>query len=115
MRVESEVGRGSTFAASCELVLVFDDEEALLMMTSLALESFGYRVLLAADGAEAIALFSEHRADIAVVVTDMNMPVTDGFSVIRKIREITPDVRVIAASGLGPPTAAQVPTAALRG
>jgi len=132
MRVESEVGRGSTFAVflpaqgmgvasvstaaapdlargNGELVLVVDDEEALLMMTSLALESFGYRVLLAADGAEAIALFSEHRADIAVVVTDMNMPVTDGFAVIRKIREITPDVRVIAASGLGPPTAAQVP------
>ncbi len=134
MRVDSEVGRGSTFGVflpaqaeseapavaaaapalargSGELVLVVDDEAPLLRMTSLVLESFGYRVLLAANGAEAIALFSKHRAEIVVVLTDLNMPVMDGITVIRRIREISPDVRVIAASGLGPPTAVEVPGA----
>jgi len=133
MRVESELGRGSAFAVylparleeaeapalaeaapaeargNGELVLVVDDEEPLLRMTSLVLEACGYRVLLAANGVEAIAKFREHRAEIAVVLTDMNMPVMDGISVIRQIREITPGVRVIAASGLAAPTAAQVP------
>ena len=132
MRVESEVGRGSVFAVflpaqaegempalaaaapalargNGELVLVVDDEAPLLRMTSLVLEAFGYRVLLAANGAEAIALFGEHRAEIAVVLTDMNMPVMDGIQVIREVRAMRPDVYVIAASGMGPPAATQVP------
>jgi CheY-like chemotaxis protein len=86
---------------------VVDDEEPLLRMTSLVLESFGYRVLLAANGAEAVSLFEKHRDTIKVVLTDMTMPAMDGAAVIRAVRAIDPNVRIIAASGLGP-QAAQV-------
>jgi PAS domain S-box-containing protein len=132
MRVESDIGRGSTFTVylpphevvpmsapnmtapaiargSGETVLVIDDEQPLLRMTSLVLESFGYRVLLAQSGLEALSTFQAHRHDIKVVITDMTMPVMDGAAVIRKIREIDPDARIIAASGLGAPEAARVP------
>jgi PAS domain S-box-containing protein len=131
LRVASEVGRGSTFSVylpvpverarpapadglgaisrgTGQLILVVDDEAPVLRMTTLVLESFGYRVLPAAGGAEAAALFAARRNEIKVVFTDMTMPGMDGAALIRKVREIDPKVRVIAASGLGAGEAANV-------
>jgi PAS domain S-box-containing protein len=84
-----------------QLVLVVDDEVAVREVTRQTLEASGYRVLVAADGAEAVARFARHREDVAVVVTDMMMPVMDGAATITALRRIDPDVRIIAASGLG--------------
>jgi len=92
-----------------ELVLMVDDEDAILRMTTLVLESFGYRVLAAASGDEAVRLFTQHRSEIKVLFTDMTMPGMDGAALIRTVREINPGVRVVAASGLGAQQAAQVP------
>ncbi|HVZ78312.1 MAG TPA: ATP-binding protein, partial [Gemmatimonadaceae bacterium] len=123
MTLQSAVGRGSTFrvylpagaAAEAsrgaetppvaprgrgEFVLVVDDEPAVRTVAQRTLETFGYRVLTAADGAEAVALFARRHADIALVVTDMMMPVLDGVGTIHALRRIRPDVRVVAASGL---------------
>jgi PAS domain S-box-containing protein len=131
MRVDSEVGRGSTFTVylpalaehvqeasqggqsivdrgAGELILVVDDEEPVLRMTTLVLESFGYRVLAASGGAEAMAMFQAHRGEIKVVFTDMTMPGMDGASLIRKVRALDPRARIIAASGLGATEAAHV-------
>jgi PAS domain S-box-containing protein len=83
-----------------ELVLLVDDEAAILQVTRLTLETFGYRVMLAADGAEAVACFSQHSHDIAVVLTDMMMPVMDGVATIRVLRRLDPRVRIIGASGI---------------
>ena len=83
-----------------ELILLVDDEAAILSVTQQTLEAFGYRVITAADGAVAIALFAQHQADIAVVLTDMMMPVMDGAALIAALRHRSPDVRIIAASGL---------------
>lgn len=62
---------------SGELILVIDDEEPVRTVARATLERFGYRVLLAANGAEGVAQFASHRADIAAVVTDMAMPVME--------------------------------------
>jgi PAS domain S-box-containing protein len=83
-----------------ELVLVVDDEASILHITRQTLEAFGYRALTAEDGAQAIALFALHGAEVAAVVTDMMMPVMDGLALIAALRRIDPDVRVIASSGL---------------
>lgn len=83
-----------------ELVMVADDEEFIRRVTGRTLETFGYRVLLAADGDEAVQLYLAHRDEIAVVITDMMMPGMDGASVIRALAGIRPDVKVIAASGI---------------
>ncbi|HXJ73414.1 MAG TPA: ATP-binding protein, partial [Candidatus Dormibacteraeota bacterium] len=90
---EMPVGHG-------ELLLAVDDESAVLTMTKETLEAFGYRVLTARDGAEAIALFTAHRNDIRTVLTDMLMPHMDGPSTIRVLKKLDPSVKVIAASGL---------------
>jgi two-component system cell cycle sensor histidine kinase/response regulator CckA len=54
----------------------------------------------ASDGAEALALYAEHKAEIAVVLTDMMMPIMDGPATIRALKKIDPMIRIIASSGL---------------
>ncbi len=83
-----------------ELILVVDDEASILTMTEQTLETFGYRVLVAEDGAQAVGLYADHRDDVALVLTDMMMPVMDGAALIKALRRMNPDVRVIAASGI---------------
>ena len=83
-----------------ELILIVDDEEAIRTTTRQTLEAMDYRTLVAADGAEAVALYTQHNAEIAVVLTDMMMPVMDGPTTIRMLQCINPDVKIIAASGV---------------
>ncbi len=84
-----------------ELVLVVDDEESIREITRGTLETFGYKVITAADGTEALAVYADKKNEIAVVLTDMVMPFMDGPSTIRALQRMNPDVRIIAASGLG--------------
>ena len=84
-----------------ELILVIDDETAVRQITRHTLEAFGYRVLLAADGTEAVALFASRMQEVAAVLTDMMMPVMDGPMTIMVLRRMQPQVRILAASGLG--------------
>ncbi len=83
-----------------ELVLVVDDEEPIRAVAKQILERFGYRVLLAVNGAEAVSLYREHGREIAAVITDIAMPVMDGAATIAALRTINPDVRIIGSSGL---------------
>ena len=86
-----------------QLVLVVDDEVALRQVAGQMLETFGYRALVAADGAQAIELYRERRAEIDAVVTDMMMPNVDGVTLIAALRAIDPDVRIAVASGVNTP------------
>jgi len=83
-----------------ELVLVVDDELSIRTVAQRTLERFGYRVLLAAQGAEAVALYAQHQKEIAVVLTDMAMPVMDGSATIIALRAMDPQVKIIGSSGL---------------
>ncbi len=83
-----------------ETILVIDDEIPIITITRQTLEEFGYRVLTATDGAEAVAIYLEHKNEIAAVLTDMAMPIMDGASVIRALTKINPRIKIIAASGL---------------
>lgn len=83
-----------------ELVLVVDDEASIRDIAKQTLETFGYRVMTADDGTEAVALFVQHKDEIKVTLVDMKMPIMDGFSTIRALRKIDPHVKIIAASGL---------------
>lgn len=123
INVYSEIGKGTKFvfhlpaaetegesllaserpalpAGHGELILVVDDEESIREITRGTLETFGYRVLLAGDGTEALAAYAEHRGEIAVVLTDMMMPFMDGPATIRALKKLDPSVKIIAASGL---------------
>lgn len=83
-----------------ELILVVDDESAVRTITQQTLESFGYRTLVASDGAEALSLYSQHQAEVAAVLTDMMMPVMGGPATIQALRNMNPTLKIIAASGL---------------
>jgi signal transduction histidine kinase len=84
-----------------ELILVVDDEESIREITKGTLETFGYSVLTANDGTEALAVYADKKNEIAVVLTDMVMPFMDGPATIRALQRMNPQVRIIAASGLG--------------
>ncbi len=82
-----------------ELVLVVDDEEEVRRLVGSTLERFGYRVLLAAHGAEALERFAERRGEVGLVLTDLAMPVLDGFALVRALEALAPGVRVVLSSG----------------
>ena len=82
------------------MILVVDDEENIRQITQATLEKFGYQVLTAIDGTDALAAYAEHRDRIALVLTDMMMPFMDGTATIRALRRLNPELKIIAASGL---------------
>jgi two-component system cell cycle sensor histidine kinase/response regulator CckA len=63
------------------------------------LEKFGYRVLLAEDGQEAVNLFRAAPEEISVVLLDLTMPVMSGEEAFRQLRTIQPAVKVVVSSG----------------
>jgi len=88
-------------AGDQELVLVVDDEAAVRNSAQMVLEAHGYRVLLAADGTEALALFAQNFDSVAVVLTDIMMPHMDGMALMHALRRMKPGVPLIASTGLG--------------
>jgi CheY-like chemotaxis protein len=80
-------------------ILLVDDEHALRRATRELLEVAGFVVLEAKDGAEAVAIFGEHRRDIALVLLDLVMPQMDGRETLRALHAIDPEARVVLMSG----------------
>ncbi len=91
-----------------ELILVVDDEIAIRTVATKILEVFGYRVVSASDGTEALAAFMQNRSDIAAIVTDMLMPGMDGPTFVRVVRRIEPGIRIIGISGVGEGTTVDI-------
>ena len=87
-----------------QTILVVEDEEMLRELALQILEGEGYRVLAAADGLEAVAMFEEHRDEIGLVVCDLGLPKLGGRDVFMKMKESKPTVRAIVASGYLEPT-----------
>jgi PAS domain S-box-containing protein len=121
--IESEVGHGSTFRvhlpaenttgetadpdtpavqarAKGELVMFVDDEPSVRDVAQTALTRQGYRVITAGDGAEAIAQFAPHASEIALVITDIDMPNFDGVALCRVIHTLSPKTKLLVISGL---------------
>jgi len=120
--VQSEVGKGTAFTVYLpasespevlrhvehppaipmgqgELILIVDDEASVRNIAKATLETYNYRVITAVDGADGIASFVEHKAEIRLILTDNSMPVMDGLAMLRAIQKLKPDAKVISASG----------------
>src|ERR1051326_1148583 len=83
-----------------ELIIVVDDEASICEITKATLSSFGYNVIIAHDGTEAISVFARHQQAVKAVITDMMMPFMDGPATIRALRKFDAHVKIIATSGL---------------
>lgn len=83
-----------------ELILVVDDETDIREVITASLTGHGYRVLVAADGLEAVALFAPRSVEIKLVITDLNMPGLEGGTLAIVLRRLDPGVRLLAMSGM---------------
>ena len=82
-----------------ELILVVDDDKAIRDTTSRALKSHGYSVADAPDGRRALAFIASHD-EVALVVTDLMMPVMDGAALAAALARSSPGLPIVAMSGL---------------
>ena len=82
-----------------EKILLVDDEEGIRTVLGITLADYGYEVLKAGSGGEALQIFRERKP--AIVLTDIKMPGMDGIQVLRKIKEESPDTEVIMITGHG--------------
>jgi len=85
--------------SSSGTILVVDDEPMVRTTLQAMVEHCGFRVLLAADGEEAVAIFRAHAAEIVGVLLDLSMPRMDGAATLAALRQIQPEVKVILCSG----------------
>ncbi|MBV9387723.1 MAG: GAF domain-containing protein [Chroococcidiopsidaceae cyanobacterium CP_BM_ER_R8_30] len=83
-----------------ELILLVDDEVAIRDTTKALLEAQNYKVILASNGIEAIAMYAQHKNKINAVLMDMMMPDMDGQTAACILQKIDPLVPIIAVSGL---------------
>ncbi len=81
-----------------ELILLAEDEQVVLELAKTTLENYGYKVMTAANGLEAIACFEMQKDAIDLVMTDTDMPFLNGLSAVRAIRKLSPDMPILVAS-----------------
>jgi len=94
-------------------VLIVEDEEIVRMIGSDILEHGGYRVLEAANAAEALECL-EHGTEVVVLFTDVQMPGTpDGLGLARLVKDRWPEVKILVASGAVRPDAGDLPETGL--
>lgn len=117
IHVYSELGKGTTFKIYLpitsirensidkeslkgkETILVIDDNEQVRQFFVSILKEFGYTVLESSSGKEGLQLFSENKDLIALALVDLVMPGLSGLEVVKRIRQIKPEQKVIIMSG----------------
>ncbi len=95
------------FTLSDHTILIVDDEQVLRETMRDLLQRLGYTVFLAADGAEAVALFRLRHAEIDAVLLDLSMPNVDGAAAFDAMREIDAAPHIILMSGYSQDEAVQ--------
>jgi PAS domain S-box-containing protein len=80
-------------------ILVIDDEESIRTLLRITLANKGFEVFTAEDGEQGIEVFKRERPPM--VITDIKMPGMDGIEVLKEIRQMNPDTRVIVITGHG--------------
>jgi nitrogen-specific signal transduction histidine kinase/CheY-like chemotaxis protein len=83
-------------------VLLVDDEELILDAGKAMLNDLGYTPLIAPNGNEALRIFEQEHHRIVATILDLSMPQMSGYDVLRELRRIDPEARVVVASGYSP-------------
>jgi PAS domain S-box-containing protein len=85
-----------------ETLLLAEDEPSLRALAATTLSALGYRVIVTADGEEAVREYELHAADIALVVLDVIMPRMGARVAYERIRRLRPDAKVLFTTGYAP-------------
>ena len=107
VQTSDAVGESSLQQASPEpwqgrgTILLVDDEEQVLMIAKIILKKLGFGVIDATNGKEALELYQKNATDITLVLTDMGMPVMDGYELFRELKKLNPELPIIISSGYG--------------
>jgi PAS domain S-box-containing protein len=97
---EEVVGkRSSAKRGGTETILLVEDEQAVRELTQTVLTSQGYRVMVAADAADAERICEKHRGEIQLLLTDVVMPGVSGRELAQRISLRRPGIRVLFMSG----------------
>lgn len=129
IRVQSESGRGTSFMiylpvtsfgephpgtvakelprGGTETILLAEDNGPVRNFTMTALREFGYNVIPARDGADAVAKYQEHKDSIELLLFDLVMPRKNGKEAYEVISTIQPDIKALFTSGYAPDTAGE--------
>lgn len=122
INVYSEPGKGTTFriylplnkeetlaevtqtalpmpARGCETILVAEDDPEIRSLMSIFLTEYGYEVLLAEDGREAVDCFMANRDKVDLILMDMIMPKQSGQAAAKEICQVQPEIKILFASG----------------
>ncbi len=124
INVYSEPGRGTTFKiylqliaagveeekkpgedrprGGTETILLAEDDETVRTMTRAILENFGYTVITAIDGPEAVDAYKENKGKIHLLLFDIIMPKKTGKEAYDEIKAIQPDIKILFQSGYAP-------------
>lgn len=120
--VYSEIGAGTTFKmylprvekhpsqgqkiqeeeedhSGTETILVVEDDQEVRNITSHSLDLYGYRVLTAVDGEQALHKLQEEKSQIHLVLTDVVMPQMGGKEMVQELKKIQPQVKILYMSG----------------
>ena len=81
-----------------------DDEDLLLTMGQTILSSYGYRVITATGGQQALDVLAQKEPKVDLVITDLVMPAMSGRELVERIRQASPETRIICTSGYVWPT-----------
>jgi signal transduction histidine kinase len=105
--IKSEIAKAEAAAplavpGGAETILIAEDDAAVRTLMKEMLARFGYAVIEAIDGEDAITRFMENRDKVRLLILDVIMPIKNGKEVFEEIRKIRPDVKVIFASGYMP-------------
>ena len=84
---------------TAKTILLVEDEGLVLLSLQMAFQEFDYHVLTATNGNEALQQYTQHRDEIALVVTDMSMPGMDGLGLLAALRTQSPNLKVIIMTG----------------
>ena len=98
-QTESLFGPGDTAPVGLETVLLVEDEPGVRALAEVVLRRLGYTVLVAENGMAALHLWEESRGSVDVVLTDVIMPRMSGSELARRLREISPRLKILFMSG----------------
>ncbi len=82
-------------------ILLVEDDGQVMLIAKAMLSELGFTVIEASNGREALELYQQNTGDITLVVTDLGMPVMDGYELFRELKKLNPGLPVIITTGFG--------------